>query len=156
MIKTTIFTRLHRVSLAQFSLCWWRHNRLPMTSQLPSNCDMLTRIVISNSLDIDFIHSEIRDRSCTRSLLLWPVRSSWNSTLLLNFLSVKQRQIGRYLVFCFKSILRQSIAKSYLAPNWFRYKLTGGQTLRLFLSKGYLNIALTLTIEIPFSTCVII
>ena len=34
---------------------FWRHNRLPMTSQRPDNCDAITWIMISNSLDIDFI-----------------------------------------------------------------------------------------------------
>ena len=34
--------------------CWWCHNRLPMTSQLPDNCDTSMWQVISNSLDINF------------------------------------------------------------------------------------------------------
>ena len=59
-IKTTIFTHRPRVSLARFLFCWWRHNRLLMTSQSPDNCDAVTWIVISNSLDIGFIHG----RSC--------------------------------------------------------------------------------------------
>ena len=53
-----------RVSLAQFSFCWWRHNRLLMTSQWLDNCDAITWIMICNSLDIDFIHGDIRGRSC--------------------------------------------------------------------------------------------
>ena len=61
MIKTTMFTHRPRVSLAQFSFCWWRHNRLPMTSQLN---DAVTWIMISNSLNIDFIHGDIHGRSC--------------------------------------------------------------------------------------------
>ena len=65
-IKTTIFTHRPRVSLARLSFCWWRHNRLPMTSQWPDNCDAITWIVISNSLDIDFIHGDIHDRSCKK------------------------------------------------------------------------------------------
>ena len=34
-----------------------------MTSQWPDNCDTITWIVISNSLDIDFIHRDIHGRS---------------------------------------------------------------------------------------------
>ena len=32
-IKTTIFTECPLVSLTPFTFCWWRHNRLLMTSQ---------------------------------------------------------------------------------------------------------------------------
>ena len=70
--KNTIFTRRLRVLLAQFSFCWWRHNRLLMTSQWPHNCDAITWIVISNSLDIDFIHSDIHGRSCKKLLYQGP------------------------------------------------------------------------------------
>ena len=65
-IKTTIFTHRPRVSLVRFSFCWWRHNWLLMTSQWPDNCDSVTYIVISNSLDIDFIHGDIHGRSCKK------------------------------------------------------------------------------------------
>ena len=64
--KTTIFIHLPRVSLARFSFCWWRHNRLLMTSQWPGNYDAITWIAICNSLDIDFIHGDIHDRSCKK------------------------------------------------------------------------------------------
>ena len=60
--KTTIFTHRPHVSLARFSFCWC-HNRLLMTSQWPDNCDAITWIVISNSLDINFIHGDIHGRS---------------------------------------------------------------------------------------------
>ena len=56
----------HSVSLARFPLCWWRYNWLLMTSQWPDNCDAITWIVISNSLDIDFIHDDIHGRSCKK------------------------------------------------------------------------------------------
>ena len=59
---------LARASLARFSFCWWRHNRLLMTSQWPDNCDAITWIVISYLLDIDFIHGEIHDRSCKKTI----------------------------------------------------------------------------------------
>ena len=65
-LKTTIFTHRSRVSLARFSFCWWRHNRLLMTSQWPDNCDAITWIMISNSLDINFIHGDIHGRSCKK------------------------------------------------------------------------------------------
>ena len=65
-IKTTTFTHRPRGSLAQFSFCWWHHNRLLMTSQWPDYCDAITWIMISNSLDIDFIHGDIHGRSCKK------------------------------------------------------------------------------------------
>ena len=58
-IKPTIFTHRPCVSLAQFSVCWWRHNQFLMMSQWSDNCDMITCIVISNSVDIDFTHGDI-------------------------------------------------------------------------------------------------
>ena len=64
--ETMIFTHRPRISLARFSFCWWRHNRLLMTSKWPDNCDAITGIVISNSLDIDFIHGDIHGRSCKK------------------------------------------------------------------------------------------
>ena len=44
-----------------------------MTSQWPDNCDAITWIVISNSLDIDFIHGDIHGRSCKKKYIhvLW-------------------------------------------------------------------------------------
>ena len=66
--KPTIFTHCSRVSLTRFSFCWWRHNRSLMTSQWLDNCDAVTRIVISNSLDIDFIHGYIHGWSCKKIL----------------------------------------------------------------------------------------
>ena len=45
-IKMTIFTHHPCVSLTRFSFCWWRHNRLLMTSQWPDNCDAITWIVL--------------------------------------------------------------------------------------------------------------
>ena len=40
-----------------------------MTSHWPDNCDAIMWIMISNSLDIDFIHGDIHGRSCKKSLL---------------------------------------------------------------------------------------
>ena len=53
-IKTTIFTHWPRASLARFTFCWWRCSRSLMTSQWPDNCDAITWMVPSNSLDINF------------------------------------------------------------------------------------------------------
>ena len=64
--KMTIFTHRPLVSLAQFSFCWWRHNRLLMTSQWPDNYDAITLIVLSNSLDINLIQCDVHDRSCKK------------------------------------------------------------------------------------------
>ena len=68
-LKTRISTHHPRVLLARLRLRWWRHNRLVMTSQWPDNCDANTWQVISNSLDIDFIHGDIHGRSCKNIIL---------------------------------------------------------------------------------------
>ena len=70
-LKPMIFTPHPRVSLARFTLCWWRHNRLPMTSQRPDICDTNMWQVISNSLDIDFIHGDIHGRSCKKYKIMY-------------------------------------------------------------------------------------
>ena len=57
--KTTSCTHRSCVSLARFSFCWWSHNRLLMRSQWPDDCDAIAWIMISNSLDIDYIHGDI-------------------------------------------------------------------------------------------------
>ena len=50
---------------------------LLLTSHWPDNCDTITWIVISNSLDIDFIHSDIHSRSCKKHILIrWHL--PWN------------------------------------------------------------------------------
>ena len=63
-IKTMIFANCLHVSLDRFTFCRWSHNQLLMTSQWPDNCDAITGKMIFNSLDIDFIHGDIHDRSC--------------------------------------------------------------------------------------------
>ena len=77
--KTTIFLYRPRVSLARFTFCWWRHNRLLMMSQWPdnSNYDAITWMVISNSLDIDFIHDDIHDRSCKKPQIAKFMQPTW-------------------------------------------------------------------------------
>ena len=95
-IKTTIFTHRPRVSLTRFSFCRWRHNRFLMTSQWPNNCVAITWIMISNSLDIDFIHGDINGRSCKNQ---W----NWNQiydTVLFNYIDKQNRtrQIVVYLI----------------------------------------------------------
>ena len=54
-------------SLALITFCRWRHNRLPMTSQLVDSYDASSWKVISNSSDVDFIHGYIHDRSCKKT-----------------------------------------------------------------------------------------
>ena len=66
-LKTRIFTNHPRVLLARFTLCWWRHNRLLMTSQWPDNCDAITWIVISYSLKINFLFTAIFTAGRVRS-----------------------------------------------------------------------------------------
>ena len=78
--KTRIFTHHPRVSLARFTFCWWRHNRLAMTPQWPDNCVASTWQVISNLLDIDFIHGDIHGRSCKNSTLWSRVSSAINKS----------------------------------------------------------------------------
>ena len=68
----TIRWSLHIVSLPRFSFCWWRHNRLLMMSQWPDNCDTITWIVISNLVDIDFIHGNIHGQSCKKKRAFTP------------------------------------------------------------------------------------
>ena len=58
-IKTTVFTHHPRVLLARFSFCWWRNNRLLMTSQWQEKWG-----AIFNSLNINFIHSDIHRWLC--------------------------------------------------------------------------------------------
>ena len=65
-IKTTNLTHRPRVSITRFSFCWWRHNRLLMTSKWPDNCDAIKWIMTANLLDIDFIHGHIHGRSCKK------------------------------------------------------------------------------------------
>ena len=80
-INTKSFTHRPRDSLARFSFCWWRHNRLLMTSQWPDNCDAITWIMISDSLDIDFIHGDIHGRLCKIYEDLFRQRTSTGSTI---------------------------------------------------------------------------
>ena len=90
MIKMTIFTHHPRVSLAQFSFCWWCHSQLLMTSQWPDNCDVIMLIVLSNSLDIDFIQF-IHSRLCKK------IQNPVNG-LPLFFCSVHDTEISSSLV----------------------------------------------------------
>ena len=83
-IKMTSFTHHPCVSHARFSFCWWRHNQLLMTSQWPDNCDAITWIMISNSLDVDFIHRNIHGRSCKKTYLPLGYYISSNSHYLKN------------------------------------------------------------------------
>ena len=57
-IKMMIFTHHLCVSLTQLTFCWWHHSWLLVTSQWSDNCDGIMWKVISNMLDIDFIHGD--------------------------------------------------------------------------------------------------
>ena len=57
-------------------------SRLLMTSQWPDNYDAITWIVISNSLDIDFIHGDIHDRSCKKLQNTWSANNRISRTLI--------------------------------------------------------------------------
>ena len=107
-LKTTIFTHRPRVSLARFSFCWWRHNQLLMTSQWPDNCHVITWIMISNSLDVDFIHGDIHGRSCknwnhfcyiqfrfrTRSPAIWYRKQPHANKIISNHINVNGKVYG--------------------------------------------------------------
>ena len=71
--------------LTQFSFCWWRHNQLLMMSQWPDNCEAITWIMISNSLDIDFIRDDIHGRSRTNFFLLHQSVVNSRNTLTHSF-----------------------------------------------------------------------
>ena len=68
--KTTIFTPRTHVSHARFLFCWWRHNLFLMTLQWTHICDAITWLVMSNSLDIDFINGDIHGRSCKNKVYI--------------------------------------------------------------------------------------
>ena len=56
-----------------------------MRSQWPDNCHPIMWIMISNSLDINFIHGDIHSRSCQKLVLLssvWIMISSTATSLL--------------------------------------------------------------------------
>ena len=85
-LKTRIFACHPRVSLARFTFCWWRHNRLAMTSQWPDNCDANTWQVISNSLDIDFIRDDINGRSCKNEWIIeFIIPLQWHNMSVMTF-----------------------------------------------------------------------
>ena len=72
-----LHTLVTRVSLARFTICWWRHSRLLVTSQWPENWDAITRIVIFNY----FIHGDIHGRSCRNGENLRALNYSLNYML---------------------------------------------------------------------------
>ena len=58
-IKTKMFTHRPRALLALSWLCWWCHKRLLKTSQWPYNFDMITWIMVSNSIYISILFTAI-------------------------------------------------------------------------------------------------
>ena len=100
-----------RVSLARFMFCWWRHNRLAMTSQWPDNCDAITWMVISNELGVDFIHGDIHDRSCKK---VWYFIQVW-VPFLSKYCKFQDFQSWLDWTFCQSSTIPQSwLQISYL------------------------------------------
>ena len=69
-MKSVIVIHCLHFPLPLFMFCWWHHNRLLMMSQLPDICDATTWQVISNSLDINFIHGIFHSQSCKKPCLL--------------------------------------------------------------------------------------
>ena len=65
-MKTATLIHHLRFPLPLLMFGWWRHDRLLMASQLPDDCGATTWQVISNSLDIDFIHGDIHGQSCKK------------------------------------------------------------------------------------------
>ena len=107
-IKTTIFTHRLRVSLARFSFCWWRHNRLLMTSQWPDNCDTIMWIVISNSLDIDCIHGDIHGLLCKKN----GYKSDWGERYSFHI------PIYCSVIYLFRLIPDSRVHGANMGPTW--------------------------------------
>ena len=81
--------------LTRFSFCWWRHNLFLMTSQWPDNCDAIMWLMISNSLDINFIHSDILGRSWKK---IWYFMPKNNSSVQLNHLACSKWEVHAFIV----------------------------------------------------------
>ena len=111
-LKTRIFAFHPRVSLARFTFCWKRHNRLAMASQWPDNCDANTWQVISNSLDIDFIHGDIHGRSCKKMVYSMMANMAFEKTLYRNGNSITNRPYNFHA--------RQK-AITYIYIHWRKY-----------------------------------
>ena len=98
---------LHIVPMSHSWFCWWRHNRLLMTSQWLDNCDAITWIVISNSLDIDYIHGDTHDRVYKKYDLLAdacnhnPMMNKWKT---ISFCAISL-EINHRNVHCFSPVL---------------------------------------------------
>ena len=87
--KTTIYAHRSRISLTQFSFCWWRHDRLPIRSEWPDKCDTITWTAISKSLDIDFNHGDIHRRSCKNERFVGTDELIINITELMVLINMK-------------------------------------------------------------------
>ena len=74
--------------------CWWHHNRVTMTSEWTDNCDANTWQVISNSLNIDFIHGDIHDWSCKKIMYVLSWRTVSSLTRVLFWCLFNKHQIN--------------------------------------------------------------
>ena len=121
MIKTMIFTHRPHVSLAQFTFCWWCHNLLLMMSQWPDNYDVITWIVLSNLLDIDFIHVYFHSRSCKKMNYLLSVCSLVKNETEILWDRIYIHQDLNKISFqfqIFRSILQLRSAMQHMQFNW--------------------------------------
>ena len=120
--KTKIFSRNPRVSLARITFCWWRHNRSAMASQWPDNCDANTWQVISNSLDIDFIHGAIHGRSCkkNRSSIRHIFITDWSQHKQPNSSSFSLPQKVKLKQYAF-NVMKAFVSKCHLLNNTVFY-----------------------------------
>ena len=101
----------------------WCHNRLLMTSQLPDNCDASTWKVISNPLDINFIHGNIHGPSCKNllnslSLLAIPLIDNFFPTPFLSPDRTRLIWIGNETVY-------YGLIGSNLINSWITVSLYG-------------------------------
>ena len=88
--------------------CWWR----------PDNCDMITWIVISNSLDIVFIQGNIHDRSCKKGIFkyhLYHITSNIYIYVILSFYSPS--------LFCRQNIAFRARIDCVFLGNWWHLKI---------------------------------
>ena len=105
-------TRVH-ASFCFFWFCWRRHNRLLMTSQWPDNCDAIMCIVISNSIDIDFIHGDIHGRSCKKKY--FSTQLCFIDTSAKTFPSYLERKVCIQYLTCWNNDRQFSVTNTDIA-----------------------------------------
>ena len=91
-----IFTHRLGVSISQFKFWWWRHDRLTLMSQWPDNWDTIIWKVISNLLDIDFIHGDIHEKDHNGH----PISNPYECAMEY-FLYFREKLLYTYTFFCY-------------------------------------------------------